>query len=54
MSRKILYIEDEPFLGKIVKETLESQGYEVVLIADGALVMNAFNRLDIFYKLGNH
>jgi len=43
MSRKILYIEDEPFLGKIVKETLESQGYEVMLIADGALVMNAFN-----------
>jgi len=43
MSRKILYIEDEPFLGKIVKETLESQDYEVQLIADGALVMNAFN-----------
>ncbi len=43
MSRKILYIEDEPFLGKIVKETLESQDYIVKLIADGALVMNAFN-----------
>ena len=43
MSRRILYIEDEPFLGKIVKETLESQGYEVLLIADGALVLNAFN-----------
>ena len=43
MSRKILYIEDEPFLGKIVMETLESQGYEVKLVADGALVMNTFN-----------
>ena len=43
MSRNILYIEDEPFLGKIVKETLESQGFEVLLIADGALVMPAFN-----------
>lgn len=43
MSTKILYVEDEPFLGKIVKETLESQGYEVVLIADGALVMKAFD-----------
>lgn len=42
MKVKILYIEDEPFLGKIVKETLESQGYEVVLVADGALVMKAF------------
>lgn len=43
MNKKILYIEDEPFLGKIVKETLESQDFEVKLIADGALVMNAFN-----------
>jgi len=43
MKRKILYIEDEPFLGKIVKETLESQGYEVVLIEDGASVMKSFN-----------
>jgi DNA-binding response OmpR family regulator len=42
MSAKILYIEDEPSLGKIVKETLESQGYEVLLIEDGALVLNAF------------
>jgi len=42
MSVKILYIEDEPFLGKIVSETLESQGYEVRLIDDGALVLNAF------------
>lgn len=42
MKTKILYIEDEPFLGKIVKETLESQGYEVTLIADGALVIDSF------------
>jgi len=43
MKRKILYVEDEPFLGKIVKETMESQGYEILLIADGARVMNSFN-----------
>jgi two-component system, OmpR family, response regulator VicR len=42
MKNKILYIEDEPFLGKIVKETLESQNYEVILIADGAKVMSSF------------
>ena len=29
---KILYIEDEPFLGKIVKESLESRGYEVLML----------------------
>lgn len=43
MKIKILYVEDEPFLGKIVKETLESQGYDVMLVADGALVMKTFN-----------
>ena len=42
MSVKILYVEDEPFLGKIVKESLESQGFELLLINDGALVINAF------------
>lgn len=41
--KKILYIEDEPFLGKIVKETLESQSYHVLLISDGALVMDSFD-----------
>jgi len=43
LKKKILYIEDEPFLGKIVKETIESQDFEVKLIDDGAKVMNAFN-----------
>lgn len=42
MSTKILYVEDEPFLGKIVKESLESQGFELLWIKDGALVLNAF------------
>ena len=28
---KILYVEDETFLAKIVKESLESRGYEVLL-----------------------
>jgi len=39
---KILYVEDEPFLGKIVKESLESRGFEVCIIADGREVMAAF------------
>jgi DNA-binding response OmpR family regulator len=33
---KILYIEDEPFLGKIVKESLESRGFVVRMLTDGA------------------
>ena len=35
MATKILYIEDELFLGKIVRETLESRGYEVAMESDG-------------------
>ena len=39
---KILYVEDEPFLGKIVKESLESRLFEVLMISDGAKVIEAF------------
>ena len=39
---RILYVEDEPFLGKIVKESLESRSFEVKMIADGALAVRAF------------
>jgi DNA-binding response OmpR family regulator len=41
---KILYVEDEPFLGKIVKESLESRQFEVRLVADGGKVMPAFEQ----------
>ena len=41
---KVLYVEDEPFLGKIVKESLESREFEVNMIADGLLVMPAFEQ----------
>ena len=42
---KILYVEDELFLGRIVKESLESRGYEVVLVDDGRLVSEVFKSL---------
>ena len=32
---KILYVEDEPFLGRIVKESLESRDFEVPMVVDG-------------------
>ncbi|MCW5924148.1 MAG: response regulator transcription factor [Saprospiraceae bacterium] len=41
---KLLYVEDEPFLGKIVKESLESRGFEVVMVADGAKVLTALGQ----------
>ncbi len=42
---KILYVEDEQFLGKIVKESLESRGYDVVMESDGDKVMDVFKRI---------
>ncbi len=39
MKRKILYIEDEPYLARIVKDTLEMRGYEVLHKTDGNKVM---------------
>ncbi len=39
---KVLYVEDEIFLAKIVKESLESRGYEVIHIDDGSCAMDAF------------
>jgi len=32
---KILYVEDEPFLGRIVKESLESRDFDVAMVTDG-------------------
>lgn len=41
---KILYVEDEIFLAKIVGETLQSRGYDVVMESDGAKAIEVFNR----------
>lgn len=39
---KVLYVEDELFLAKIVKESLESRGFEVIMESDGAKVLTSF------------
>ncbi|HYH57443.1 MAG TPA: response regulator transcription factor [Anseongella sp.] len=41
---KVLYIEDEPALGRIVKESLESRDFEVNMAADGGEAIAAFIR----------
>lgn len=43
MATKVLYVEDELFLGKIVQESLESRGFEVKMVDDGAEVMASFD-----------
>lgn len=41
---KVLYVEDEVFLGKIVRESLESRGFEVIMESDGAKVFDLFKK----------
>jgi DNA-binding response OmpR family regulator len=42
---RILYVEDEPFLGRIVKESLESRNFEVNMAGDGALAFQVFQKI---------
>jgi DNA-binding response OmpR family regulator len=41
---KVLYVEDEVFLAKIVSETLQSRGYDVVLESDGGKAVALFEK----------
>lgn len=43
---RILYVEDEPFLAKIVQETLSGKGYEITLIMDGGKAVDTFQNGD--------
>lgn len=38
MKKKVLYIEDEPYLARIVKDTLELRGYEVMHKKEGTKI----------------
>lgn len=42
MAVKVLYVEDEPFLGQIVKESLESRDFSVTMVADGQAALQAY------------
>jgi DNA-binding response OmpR family regulator len=41
---KVFYVEDEMFLGKIVRESLESRGFEVIMESDGAKATPLFKK----------
>src|ERR1035438_1322606 len=43
MKKKILYIEDEPYLARIVQDTLELKGYDVLHKATGTRIMEQVN-----------
>jgi len=41
---KVFYVEDEVFLARIVKESLESRGFEVIMESDGAKAIDSFKK----------
>lgn len=41
---KVFYVEDEVFLARIVKESLESRGFDVVMESDGAKALDMFKK----------
>ncbi len=44
MSKKILVVDDEPEIVKVVKAYLEKAGYQVVIARDGAQALSVFQR----------
>ena len=44
VKTKVLYVEDETFLGKIVKESLESRGFQVLMETDGNSAVGGFKQ----------
>ena len=45
MAIKVLYAEDEPFLGRIVKESLESRDFQVTMLDNGGAVVESFKKI---------
>ncbi len=43
-STKVFYLEDELFLARIVKESLESRGFEVIMESDGEKALSSFKK----------
>src|SRR5258708_11761617 len=41
---KVFYVEDEVFLARIVKESLESRSFEVIMECDGAKAIDLFRK----------
>lgn len=43
---RILYVEDEPFLGRIVKESLESRHLNVTMVTHGSEALGVFRKVN--------
>jgi len=44
LKTRILYIEDEEFLGKIVRDTLEKEGYDIYWLKEGGGVIHILEK----------
>lgn len=44
-KNKILYVEDEPFLGRIVKESLETRDFSVAMTDNGSDALALYNKV---------
>ncbi len=44
MKIRVFYLEDEPFLGRIVKESLESRNFEVRMVSEGQRALPVFEQ----------
>ncbi|MFO0355366.1 MAG: response regulator transcription factor [Sphingobacteriaceae bacterium] len=44
MRKRILYVEDEPFLSRLVVDMLEGHDYDVLLNPDGSKVLESFDQ----------
>lgn len=42
---RVLYVEDEPSLGRIVKESLESRNFSVFMVTDGKNAVSEFSQV---------
>jgi len=45
--KKILLIEDDPFLSSLLKTKLQKHGFEVIWAADGEIALEMFKKNDI-------
>ena len=43
MPAKILLVEDDPFLSSLLKNRLQKEGFEIILVRDGDEALNSLN-----------
>ena len=50
---RILVVDDEPAIQRVVARALEEEGYEVAVVSDGQEALDAVTRADPVYDLAS-